>query len=154
MTKTEHYNLSQWDASDPIRREDFNADNAAIDAAIKAVQTAAEDGQSTLETLIAAKGNCKIAYGSYTGTGTFGKSNPNTLTFDFYPIVVLVGEQKNAGEIVGPMVRGQTETQTGSATNNIEWSDNGVSWYYGSSYGESHQLNEEGTVYIYAAIGV
>ena len=38
MTKTENYNLNQWEATDPIRREDFNADNAAIDAAIKAVE--------------------------------------------------------------------------------------------------------------------
>lgn len=38
MTKTEHYQLNQWDAADPIRREDFNADNATIDAALAAVK--------------------------------------------------------------------------------------------------------------------
>ena len=38
MQKTTNYNLNQWEAVDPVRREDFNADNAAIDAAIKAVE--------------------------------------------------------------------------------------------------------------------
>lgn len=37
MTKTTNYQLNQWDAADPIRREDFNADNAALDAAIAAL---------------------------------------------------------------------------------------------------------------------
>ena len=38
MQKTSNFSLNQWEATDPIRREDFNADNAAIDAAIKAVE--------------------------------------------------------------------------------------------------------------------
>ena len=33
--KTPYYGLNQWAASDPVLREDFNADNAKIDAAIK-----------------------------------------------------------------------------------------------------------------------
>ena len=51
MTKTEHYQLNQWDAADPIRREDFNSDNAAIDAALAAIRQAAESKaeQSALE---------------------------------------------------------------------------------------------------------
>lgn len=36
MTKTENYNLPQWAAHDPIRREDFNAAMADVDAALKA----------------------------------------------------------------------------------------------------------------------
>jgi len=35
MTKTEHYQLNQWDPEDRILRVDFNADNAALDAALK-----------------------------------------------------------------------------------------------------------------------
>lgn len=34
MTKTEHYQLNQWDAGDRVLRTDFNADNAALDAAL------------------------------------------------------------------------------------------------------------------------
>ena len=36
MTKTTNFQLNQWDGDDRIMREDFNADNAKIDAAIAA----------------------------------------------------------------------------------------------------------------------
>ena len=36
MTKTTNYQLNQWAKSDRIRMDDFNADNAKIDAALKA----------------------------------------------------------------------------------------------------------------------
>lgn len=36
MTKTTNYQLNQWDPDDRILRVDFNADNTAIDAALKA----------------------------------------------------------------------------------------------------------------------
>lgn len=36
MNQTEHYKLSQWEKTDRIMMEDFNRDNANIDAALKA----------------------------------------------------------------------------------------------------------------------
>lgn len=36
MTKTERYQLPQWEATDPVRREDFNAAMAAIDGGLAA----------------------------------------------------------------------------------------------------------------------
>ena len=39
MNKTTNYQLNQWVKSDRVLMEDFNADNAKIDAAIKAVDT-------------------------------------------------------------------------------------------------------------------
>ena len=38
MEHTNNYNLSQWAGEDRILREDFNADNAKIEAALDAVQ--------------------------------------------------------------------------------------------------------------------
>lgn len=40
MTKTQHYQLNQWDPEDRILRVEFNDDNAAIDAALKATADA------------------------------------------------------------------------------------------------------------------
>lgn len=40
MKETEHLGLSQWDPSDQILRDDFNADNAKIDAALGAAAAA------------------------------------------------------------------------------------------------------------------
>ena len=37
MTKTEHYQLNQWEENDYVRRTDFNADNLKIDAALQAL---------------------------------------------------------------------------------------------------------------------
>ncbi len=36
--QTEHYKLSQWEATDQVVRVDFNEDNAKIDAALKAMR--------------------------------------------------------------------------------------------------------------------
>ena len=38
----------------------------------------------------------KVETGSYTGTGKYGKSNPNRLTFDFVPKLVIVSGQGNS----------------------------------------------------------
>lgn len=46
---TEHYGLSQWAEDDLILRQDFNHDNAAIDAALHAQQTAATTAIAALE---------------------------------------------------------------------------------------------------------
>ena len=37
LTKTEHYQLNQWQKTDRVLMEDFNSDNAKIDAALAAV---------------------------------------------------------------------------------------------------------------------
>ena len=44
--QTPNYQLNQWERSDKVQMEDFNADNAKIDAALKAeadARTAAEE---------------------------------------------------------------------------------------------------------------
>ena len=68
MTKTTNYQLNQWAKTDRILMEDFNADNAKIDAAM------------------AGFGNCKIEFGTYTGDGTVGLS----LSFSAKPTAVLI----------------------------------------------------------------
>ena len=49
MTKTENYALNQWVGSDRILRTDFNADNAAVEAALTAQQSSI-DAHDTLLT--------------------------------------------------------------------------------------------------------
>ncbi|MGM9607322.1 MAG: hypothetical protein ACI3XJ_07445 [Oscillospiraceae bacterium] len=55
MEKTANYHLNQWDAADPIRREDFNADNAKIDAALAAGAQALADYQTANDAAVAQK---------------------------------------------------------------------------------------------------
>mgnify|MGYP001035175882 FL=1 len=66
--QTPNYQLSQWERTDQVRMEDFNADNAKIDGAIKAqadalsTETAA---RLALAAQVAKCGNCKIYFAPY-----------------------------------------------------------------------------------------
>ena len=71
MTQTEHYNLPQWEARDPLRRADFNGAMAAI-----------EEG-------LGAAGALPYAVGSYTGNGA-----TQTIELGFRPrFVVITGQE-------------------------------------------------------------
>ena len=69
MKKTTNYQLNQWEKTDRILMDDFNADNAIIDAAM------------------AGFGNCKIEFGTYTGDGVL---HERTLTFSKKPLMVFL----------------------------------------------------------------
>ncbi len=122
--------------------EDFNADNAKIDAALKANADAIP----------------KTVTGSYVGTGAYGQSNANSLTFDFTPKAVLICKQDiyNAGNAYMFLVSGQSRTAQFNSTGGgdcsyCNWSGNTVSWY--STYKAASQLNEDGVSYCYVAWG-
>lgn len=93
MKQTSHFQLNQYEASDRILHGDFNSDNQKIDAAL------------------AAAGNCRVAAGSYTGTGTYGQNNPCSLTFDFKPLLVFldtgVMDPYNSIPVLYPAVSGK-----------------------------------------------
>lgn len=114
----------------------------------------------------------QIATGSYVGTGTYGASNPNTLTFEFEPKVFIFF---GATDSNGTGVRAYdcsivpfdylTETykavylddgaNTSSRCNMMKYSNHVLSWYYNDpNYGgASYQNNASGLTYYYAAIG-
>lgn len=101
----------------------------------------------------------KIETGSYTGTGTFGADNPNTLTFDFEPKVVIVqrAEQTTTntyGRVIA--IPGMTQVNNGGSANNsdyvatVSFSSNSFSMY---STNASGQMNNSGVTYVYIGIG-
>lgn len=111
----------------------------------------------------------KIQTGSYTGTGTYGQSNPCSLTFDFEPKVVFLqthpADTYNIYNIVNAtLVFGSNATATvygnydsggtgpaNSGKLNLSFGGNTVSWYSVNS--DNHQLNLAGNVCRYTAIG-
>ena len=105
----------------------------------------------------------KIATGSYTGTGTYGSSNPNTLTFEFEPKLVIVGDLCPAKFASGEWSRsflwtfGQTLTYiTSNGYSDITFEQNGsqLEWYVSNNtMNAENQLNARGTEYRYLAIG-
>ena len=95
----------------------------------------------------------RMTQGYYVGDGTYGESHPNTLTFDFTPVLVLVYTKGNTGNtvILAHMLRG-IDLAEGFASGFIPvtWSNRGVSWYAAVA---DWQGNKNGQVYYYIAIG-
>ena len=117
--------------------------------------------------------------GSYTGTGTYGSSNLNSLTFDFVPkyVIILGGVQeaynniynKNVQSYFWPLYNycliGEITLQKEGIifnTNNISLSEKTINWYNNTTQGSdpginnaraSEQLNSSGQTYNYIAFG-
>lgn len=139
---TPNFGLNQWQADDPVLREDFNADNQKLEHALSML------------------GNCRIFSGTYTGTGTFGENAPCHLELGFKPLLLFVNTSKNYvdnGHAVWfhPMATCYHPTNE-NIKFQLTWEDTGVSWYIScsSSYlTATNQFNEEGTEYTFLALG-
>ena len=158
MNKTANFQLTQWEKTDRIMMEDFNRDNAAIDAALKgnaeavAAETAAREAA---DTALASCGNCKIVYGTYTGTGKYGRENPNKLTFNGDPLFVIIKGSIGSAPTLGiQAMRGWNTAYTGSADPStvchLTWGEHSLSWY--NSQSSSDQFNTSDSVYPYIAL--
>ena len=145
--QTPNYRLSRWAGTDRILVEEFNRDNAAIDAALKA-------NADAITAAAAAQNNCTVVCGTYTGTGGYTADSKNTLTFAGKPMLVIVyavGESYKMHGLV--FVRGTycTYNNRGSASDtiHISWGENSVSWYTGDA---EYQANKNSTLYAYVAL--
>lgn len=94
----------------------------------------------------------KIATGSYVGTGTYGQSNPNTLTFGFVPKLVFISGFVSDAESAAPayLIWNRNSKMFGSYHPQASLEGNTLT-YYGED--NSRQLNNIGFVYEYTAIG-
>ena len=151
MTKTENFALNQWDPQDPIRREDFNADNAAIDEALAAVRQ--EAARELAEKVGTVGHTARLLTGTYTGTGTFGPNNPNVLKFQCKPVFLYV--QPSSGYTPVTFLRPFAYSHGSGTGLPVTWTDDSVSWYYNtlSATDPVYQLNESGREYQWVAIG-
>lgn len=94
----------------------------------------------------------RIATGSYTGTGTYGADNPNTLTLPFEPKVLIVSAMMDAQTGHTAWIYGDSSGAVNSSYSVIlSWDNNTVSWYSPNS--ASYQLNGNALSYQYVAIG-
>ena len=74
--QTTNYQLNQWAKSDQVQMEDFNADNAKIDAAL--AQKADASALAALTTLVGVP--VRLAAGSYAGDGAASRVIPLPFT--------------------------------------------------------------------------
>jgi len=138
--QTENLKLSQWLATDPVLRSDFNADNQKIDAAMRYMP--------------------RLVAGSYTGNGKFGEENPRALSFTFTPMLVVITADSGGSLIPGSIFINGQEKSDGldnlystvySLNLRLTWGQQSVSWY--APEGADKQLNVQGQIYRYFALG-
>ena len=100
----------------------------------------------------------KIATGEYTGTGTYGSANPNTLTFDFEPklVIILCDDYRMIGSFLGIYIHGTNYMTSGLGTyssngaNPVSTNGMSISWYGDDA---DRQFNRSNTIYKYIALG-
>ena len=137
---TENYQLSQWVKSDQVKMEDFNADNAKLDGAIKAQADAlAAHGEA-----LAKLGNGRVHIGSYVGTGQCGQEHPTSYTFPVMPVYFFIVRPNGLHTMMGKGgARDAAIINGGNMT--LTWNGNTASWY---STSETGQFNISGSVYL------
>lgn len=165
---TKNYALPKWKKSDFIQMDDFNDAFAKLDTALKAeadaraaADSTASKALSALEQTVTKSKLCRIKYGSYTGNGKTGKANPNTLSCDFYPVLLIISTADQYNNITRAVaIRGINIFTSGVSNRDdlITWNARGVSWYPSlendTSFDVSHvQLNASGIVYQYLLFG-
>jgi len=77
MNQTTNFGLNQWNSTDRIQMEDFNADNAKIDAALKSLQVE------------------HVYTGSFVGNGVTGRTISLPFTPKFLIVIGYYGESSD-----------------------------------------------------------
>ena len=163
--KTQNYQLNQWVKSDQVKMEEFNTDNAKIDAALasKASTSALNSLQSVVNgkasasalsslsatvsghsTSMAKKGNCILYTSTYTGSGERERLSTFSLSFPHKPIVLLIAHQSSDGITIGVQggVQGPTLKIAQTHANDFTWSGNSVSirTYFANNKGDTYYV--------------
>lgn len=96
----------------------------------------------------------QVVTGSYVGTGTHGKDNPNTLMFPFEPKLVVIQHHRLGDSYSLYMLYGVETTSGNYHESNgmvkITWNSKTVSWYANLN---DPQMNVSGETYHYFALG-
>ena len=156
MQHTNQYQFNLIESGDTFSPQPLNENAEKMEQALAAAKAEAAAATQALAATVP-----KITMGSYTGKGTSGQENKNSLTFGFKPYAVLVS-QESSSSYYGVWVYGTTTGRSftsESAMKNVhlDWSETGLSWYYddnGTSSGAGYQLNANGKLYNYIAIGL
>lgn len=108
---------------------------------------------TTIEYLGKLGDKARVQVVSYVGTGTYGSSNPNSLTFDFVPKMVTIMDYEALNAAI--IMQGQTKYASSITGSNYNGSCNmnGKTLTYHNTRGPSYQLNSTGAKYLVIAIG-
>ncbi len=149
--QTANYQLNQWSRDDRVLMDDFNADNAKIDGAIKAVDQRADGLEETLTehtAQIAKLGNCGVYVGSYIGTGN---GQPTVANVPGRPLVLYVQDGEVSLAILS--LRGMDTAYTIIGADYryaLVWEERSVSWCHGTR--QTYSLNYKDHPYFYMVL--
>ena len=142
MQHTTNYDLNQWDADDRVTREDFNADNAKIDAAL-AVVAAAAAGKLHIETW------------TYTGDGAYGESHFMHYRFTKRPaLIVVIGDDSFHIGDDRYLYAAVRDANTAAFIRRMDLYWSGTTASFASVSAAVNQANSQGTVYRVMGVGV
>lgn len=172
MKKTPNFHLSQWDNTDRIMMNDFNEDNAKVEAALSALQSnkADQSGLTAANAALAALQSSKAdaapvdaalaaletkvdtkaqaVLGSYTGSGAASR----TISLGFQPKAVLLlsydGAVANGSQTYGGLALPGVSVGTASNGTALSITSSGFNIYYQ----DRAATNVSGYVYRYIAI--
>ena len=143
---------------DALNKANLLTDVTAVACGLTATAVP-DDVLAKLRTLIAgnttlANTKAMIETGSYTGTGTYGLANKNSLTFSFLPKYIFIQKDPNYPDILFLIYNmlDATMYDPGTTAANIVvsgWDTKTISWY---SVSDTFQMNTTAT-YHYIAIG-
>ena len=113
---------------------------------------------TTIEYLGRLGDKARVQVLSYVGTGTYGSSNPNSLTFDFVPKMVIIyrppnesGDYYNVHMFIFYGTKRAMTSTYGNGYNYVTWNAKNVSYY--SQDEAVKQMNKGGQTYYAIAIG-
>ena len=132
MTKTEIYQLPQWEATDRVLREDFNEAFAQVEASIP-----------------------RIAAGTCVGTGAY-KTSYTELNVGFAPKLILIFSADGARFIWalhGASAAKVAHSNTSGYSCSLTWTETGLKWRNTGADSADDQLNEKNETYHWFALG-
>ena len=121
------------------------------------------ENMEKVEAALSAQLNCIT--GTYTGNGTYGESNPNTLTFPFEPKLVIIMSELQfclfTRGVPKGLGRSNAVIKADRYIQSVFWIGNTMSWFVTAinssesshTTNSTHQMNANGTTYSYLAIG-
>lgn len=154
MQETEILKLHLIEGSDAVDPTPINQNMEALETETQAIRTALG---AAIDGLTAAGALCHFAQGSYTGTGKYGSSSPNTLTFRFPPKLLFLFPSSAVTEAnynfdtvygVGLAEAGRLFSIGSACTFSV--SGNTASWYHEGGNGYQFNLPAK---YYYIALG-
>lgn len=100
-------------------------------------------------------GTCKLVWGTYVGTGAYGRNNPTVPNFPSRPLYVRVTADSSVSSEYLIMYRCKGSSD-GSYAATVSWTEKGLSYYSTTgptSTGDpATQMNSAGQTYVYVAL--